>query len=120
MDGKVYIGKKADGTLVHHTDVEAMKELDGVDEILMEVPLAEFEAKGGLVREINGKIHIGKTEAENTAEENQQKIIRLKRQLAETDYVSAKIAEGSATKAEYADTIAQRKAWRSEINALSA
>ena len=47
-----------------------------------------------------------------------EKIAALKRELAETDYVAAKIAEGSATVAEYADAIAQRQAWRQEINAL--
>jgi hypothetical protein len=69
---------------------------------------------------IKGKIFIGKTDEEKTAEENAQKVVDLKRKLAETDYVAAKIAEGSATKSEYADVIAQRQAWRHEIGALNA
>jgi hypothetical protein len=40
--------------------------------------------------------------------------------LAETDYIVLKIAEGSATKKEYAEKIAQRQAWRTEINDLEA
>jgi hypothetical protein len=40
--------------------------------------------------------------------------------LAETDYIAVKIAEGSATADEYAGKIAERQAWRQEINALSA
>lgn len=47
-----------------------------------------------------------------------ERIVRLKRRLSETDYVVIKIAEGSATAEEYADVIAQRKAWRKEINDL--
>ena len=47
-----------------------------------------------------------------------ERIALLKRELADTDYVAAKIAEGSATIAEYADAIAQRQAWRQEINTL--
>lgn len=45
-------------------------------------------------------------------------IQRLKQQLADTDYIACKIAEGSATAEEYADIIAQRQKWREEINAL--
>ena len=33
------------------------------------------------------------------------------------DYIAAKIAEGKATKAEYADKIAERQTWRDDINA---
>ena len=36
--------------------------------------------------------------------------------LKETDYVAAKIAEGAATKDEYAAVLSQRRVWRKEIN----
>ena len=45
-------------------------------------------------------------------------IAALKRNLAGTDYVVIKIAEGVATKDDYAEIIAQRQQWRSEINEL--
>lgn len=48
----------------------------------------------------------------------QSEISRLKRNLADTDYISAKIAEGAATKEEYADKLAERAAWRTRINEL--
>jgi hypothetical protein len=48
------------------------------------------------------------------------RIAELKRMLSETDYIVLKIAEGSATKKEYAEKIAQRQAWRTEINDLEA
>lgn len=51
-------------------------------------------------------------------EKTQARIAELKRLLADTDYAIIKIAEGSATQEEYADLIAQRKAWREEINQL--
>lgn len=38
-------------------------------------------------------------------------------QLRDTDYIALKIAEGAATKEEYADKIAQRQQWRDDINA---
>ena len=49
-----------------------------------------------------------------------QKITQLKRQLSLTDYAVIKIAEGAATKEEYAELIAQRRQWRQEINNLEA
>ena len=53
---------------------------------------------------------------------NAQQSIILDREghLTATDYIAAKIAEGKATKAEYADKIAQRQTWRDDINATQA
>lgn len=47
-----------------------------------------------------------------------ERIAWLKGQLSATDYAVIKIAEGAATPEEYADVIAQRQAWRAEINQL--
>lgn len=47
-----------------------------------------------------------------------REIEELKAELAATDYIAAKIAEGAATHEEYADKIAQRAAWRARINEL--
>ena len=44
----------------------------------------------------------------------------LKENLAETDYISAKIAEGAATREEYMDKLAERASWRAKINELEA
>lgn len=52
---------------------------------------------------------------------NAQESIILDRdgRLSSTDYIAAKIAEGKATKKEYADQIAQRQQWRDDINAAN-
>ena len=56
---------------------------------------------------------------EPTEEElKQARVEELKAKLSETDYIVIKIAEGEATKEEYAEVLANRKAWRSEINEL--
>ncbi|MDR2150234.1 MAG: hypothetical protein LBO67_05365 [Spirochaetaceae bacterium] len=52
------------------------------------------------------------------AKQNAERIRYLKRLLANTDYIAVKIAEGAATAADYADKIAQRQAWREEIQQL--
>ena len=53
---------------------------------------------------------------------NEQQTIILDREgkLSSTDYIAAKIAEGKATKSEYADKIAERQQWRDDINAAKA
>lgn len=53
---------------------------------------------------------------------NEQQTIILDREgkLSSTDYIAAKIAEGKATKKDYADKIEQRQQWRDDINAAKA
>ena len=53
---------------------------------------------------------------------NAQETIILDREghLTATDYIAAKIAEGKATKTEYADKIDERQLWRDDINAAQA
>lgn len=67
--------------------------------------------------EKNGYTYEEIPESEPT-EDKQSKIAELKQNLADTDYIACKIAEGAATREEYADVIAQRQAWREEINRL--
>ncbi len=50
--------------------------------------------------------------------DSQREIAELKAKLSETDYIAAKIAEGSATAEEYAEEIARRREWRVRINEL--
>ena len=51
-------------------------------------------------------------------EQKQIEINELKQKLASTDYIVIKIAEGVATAEEYAETLEQRKLWRTQINEL--
>lgn len=62
------------------------------------------------------------TQAEINEAINAQQSIILDREsrLTSTDYIAAKIAEGKATKTEYADKIAERQGWRDDINAAKA
>ena len=61
------------------------------------------------------------TQAEINEAINAQESIVLDREarLTSTDYIAAKIAEGKATKTEYADKIAERQTWRNDINAAN-
>jgi hypothetical protein len=53
---------------------------------------------------------------------NAQQTIILDREgkLTSTDYIAAKIAEGKATKEQYAEKITERQTWRDDINAANA
>lgn len=95
-----------------------MEKMDGIKKPDMTITEEEFEAVGGLVRLIDGKIFLGKTDAEKKVEEAVEKIRVLKTNLAETDYIAAKIAEGSSTAKDYSKEIAERQSWRDEINEL--
>ena len=74
----------------------------------------------------NYKLVDGKLELRTTEEKApelahiaaEQEISELKSKLAATDYIAAKIAEGAATREEYAEQIAQRADWRTRVNEL--
>jgi len=117
---KVYLWQQ-DGVVLFHTDLDAAQAIDGLTappELTVEV--AEWERTGGVARIVDDKIVLGADEADTLARECVMRIAKLKAMLAQTDYVAAKIAEGAATVAEYAEVVAQRQGWRDEINELSA
>ena len=58
-----------------------------------------------------------KYEIDALIKEQQTIILDREGKLTSTDYIAAKIAEGKATKTEYADKIAERQGWRDDINA---
>lgn len=49
----------------------------------------------------------------------ESEIRACKQLLQNTDYIALKIAEGVATKEEYAETLAKRAGWRAKINELA-
>ena len=53
-----------------------------------------------------------------TQNEIQTELNALHQLLSSTDYIAAKIAEGSATREEYSEQIAKRQTWRAKINEL--
>jgi len=119
---KVYIWND-NGCCVTSTDLERARIVYGLTRepdmtVASDELLSEY---AGLVRVIDGKIVLGWTDAEKAAQEKAERegeIAELKRKLSDTDYISAKIAEGSATKDDYAGVIAERQEWRKRINEL--
>jgi hypothetical protein len=72
----VYLAKKG-GQVVFHIDLQSLRDLYGVSSADMTIPLQEFEAAEGLARVIDGKIFLGKTDAEKRAEKEEE--VRAKR-----------------------------------------
>jgi hypothetical protein len=112
----VYFWKK-NGQVYHHAAenkaaaMKAAKLMDGLSgQPEAEATDGEFEAGGCLARLVGGSIVIGKTGDEKQSEQNAGRLRVLKRQLADTDYIAVKIAEGAATAQEYAAKIAERQA----------
>lgn len=69
----------------------------------------------------DGNIVLGLTEGELRAERllaDRQEISEMKAELAASDYVAAKIAEGAATREEYASVLERRAGLRARINEL--
>lgn len=71
----------------------------------------------------DNRYEIKEVPAPSEAEINAQRVAELKQKLADSDYAIIKIAEATAEEAEalrekYAQVIADRKAWREEINQL--
>lgn len=67
-----------------------------------------------------GIVRLGEQAYESLNVEIEQMIFDLKKNLADTDYIACKIAEGAATVEEYAEMLAQRSSWRARINELQA
>ena len=108
----------AAGAVSHKSQTARNAELRQIYQALVEADSEHFKIARGDDLEWQVEAIPEKTAEEKAAEEKAQKIAALKQKLADTDYVAAKIAEGAATREEYADVLAQRETWRKEINEL--
>lgn len=63
-------------------------------------------------------IEITKEEYESLNVGAELAILDLRANLSDTDYIACKIAEGAATREEYADALIKRAQWRARINEL--
>lgn len=77
-----------------------------------------YKEQSDELRQGDGIVMLTKTEFNKLNVENERLIFELKKNLRDTDYIACKIAEGAATAEEYAEQIAQRQAWREQINLL--
>jgi hypothetical protein len=112
----VYLVKKESRVIPFYSEAEMKKA--GFPKADKTVSDDEFAANGCYARLVDNEIVIGKTPEEARAEQNAERVRVLKRNLADTDYIIVKIAEGATTASQYADKLAERRAWRAEIRQL--
>lgn len=112
------------GLLVNETTRERAKAVYGIPldtEPIADIPEEEWNNINGPIRYIDGKLHYGFTQKELDMQHDSElleEIAQYKSELSMTDYVSCKIAEGAATKEEYAEVLTERQQWRDKINEL--
>jgi hypothetical protein len=85
----VYLARK-NGEVIHHASLEAMAQMDGIEEAELTIAEEEWEAAGGLARIIGGEIVLGKTQAELVAEDAAAEILEIKGEIAARDYRALK------------------------------
>jgi len=97
----VYLAKK-NGQVIYHANKDEMFKMDGVKPE-MEITDEDFEKAGGLVRIINNKIFLGKTDKEKTLDEAQKEIEKIDEQLKNLDneYLTPRVLAGAAKNGEY-------------------
>ena len=91
----IYIAKKGNEA-VFHTDLQAMRDFDGIETPELTLTEAEFEAAGSLVRVIDGKIVLGKTETELAAEKAADRLREIDAELSAIDARSGRPARAIA------------------------
>jgi len=92
----VYLAKK-NGMVVHHTSLQAMFEMDGINKADMQVSDEEFEAADCIANIVDGKIFLGKTTDEKAAEANRIRIAEIDAELDEIDQRSGRPARAVAS-----------------------
>jgi hypothetical protein len=91
----VYLAKK-NGEVIHHTNLAAMKSMDGIDTPDLTITEEAFQAAGGLLRIIDGGIFIGPTQEEKAAEICKNRITEIDKALQAVDAKSARASRAVA------------------------
>lgn len=112
----------------HHKAVKAVKEQgryetdkeypNGGKDVKWVVDVPGVEAREAYDEYEDIQVYIPYNEKELERMAAEREICELKAKLRDSDYKAIKYAEGALTDAEYAETKAQRQAWRKRINDL--
>ena len=117
----VYLAKK-DGTVIFHTDLSAMKEMDGISTPDETVTIEEWEANGSTAHiDASGKIVLGEPADVKAKREEIQALTleekTLQSELDGKDYKVIKASESGQVLAETDPTLHARRNWcRNRIN----
>ena len=119
----IYLAKK-NGMVIFHTDLDAMKELDGIEKPGKTVTIAEWEAAGSMAYiDSAGKIQLGE-QPEVKARREEIKALTseertLQAELDSKDYKVIKAAESGQVLSKTDPTLHARRDWcRNRINEI--
>lgn len=116
-DGEITIHHEAEEGVVEEGHWETLAEYpNGGKEIKWVVDRPGVPPKPARDESEIVRIYVPYTEAQL----KERRVAELKKLLADTDYRAIKYAEGELTAEEYAETRADRRAWRAEVNELEA
>ena len=121
----VYLAKK-NGGLIHHTDLQAMMDLDGIKMPDTTVTDQEWDAHGGTAHiDASGKIVLGEPKDVVTKRQEKERLEKeeaaLQRELDSKDYKVIKASEVGDVLAEKDPDLHQRRDWcRNRINEIRA
>ncbi|MDR2150144.1 MAG: hypothetical protein LBO67_04885 [Spirochaetaceae bacterium] len=119
----IYLAKK-NGTVIHHTDMTAMKQIDSISEAEKSVTEEEWEEAGSTASiDVSGEIILGEPEeVKATREEINALTIEeaaLQAELDSKDYKVIKASEAGEVLANTDSDLHQRRHWcRSRINEI--
>ena len=122
---KVYLAKK-NGAVIFHTDLAAMKELDGVSKPEKTVTIGEWEAAGSVAHiGASGAIVLGEPSeveaARKEAGELAAEEMKLQQELDRTDWVVVRAAERGEVMSEIDVPFHERREWcRNRISEIRA
>jgi hypothetical protein len=122
---KVYLAKK-DGTVIRHTDLAAMKQIDGIETPDRTVTVAEWEDAGGMAYiDGTGEIVLGEPAEEKARQVEMTALIQeeaiLEIELSVKDYKVIKASEVGETLAQTDPDLHTRRDWcRVRINEIRA
>jgi hypothetical protein len=119
----VYLAKK-NGTVIYHTKLAAMKQLDGISKPDKTVTVEEWEAAGSIAHiDTGGKIVLGEPEDVKYRREEIETLTReeaaLQSELDRRDYKVIKASEAGLVLAETEPELHTRREWcRNRINEI--
>jgi hypothetical protein len=119
----VYLAKK-NGTVIYHTDLAAMKQLDGISKPDKTVTVQEWEAAGSMAYvDTAGKIVLGEPEDVKSRRDEIETLTReeaaLQSELDGKDYKVIKASEAGLVLADTDPELHERREWcRNRINEI--
>lgn len=119
-DNKIIAISEKKEVIIHTEDGDIVQEVTGealFPSLVFDEVIEDTEHTCEDYIHVDGEFVL-KTDDKAIRQEKDQRVAELKQLLAEADYWGQKYLDGEYTEEEWAEKVAQRKAWREEIRSL--